>query len=519
MPTERKFFKRPIVYVVIAALAVIGLYFGFKNGAPALETITAVRGTVIQQVRVTGQFKPADSVELGFERTGRVTRVAANVGDIVLPGSVLVVLDQSELSAQLAQARATVSTQQAKLDELKRGTRPESITISESKAQSAEVSLNEARHSFEDAIRDAYAKANDAVRGKVDVLFLNPQTSPQLQFSVSNSQVKVNLESGRIDMERRLDAWVTSVAAISSAADLISYDATAQDNLSFTREFLSTAALALNNVTAGGSLTQTTIDGWRASVSGGLTAVSSAITTLSAGREGYRSAQSALKVAQNELALAKAGATAEEIAGQIAQVEQAEANVMTIEAQLSKTVIRSPIKGVVTTQDAKVGQIISPNVSVVSVISQSNLEIEANVPEVDVGKIQIGNTVAFTVDALPGEEFRGVLSHIDPAETVVDGVSNFKIKVSLAEPNARFKSGLTANLVIETLKKENVLVIPQYTITENETGTFVKVRSGETFSDVPVTLGVRGENGLVEILSGVNEGDAVQNIGFKDINQ
>jgi len=519
MPTKKRILKRPVFYIVILILAVLGLYFGLKGRAPVAETILAVRGTVVQEVRVTGQFKPAESVALGFERTGRVTRVVADIGDSVLPGSVLVVLDQSELSAQLAQARATVSVQQAKLDELKRGTRSESITISESKVQSAEVSLTEARHSFEDSIRDAYAKANDAVRSKVDVLFLNPQTSPQLQFSVSDSQVKVNLESGRIDMERRLDAWAISVFAISSATNLTSYDAQAQDNLSFTRDFLSTAALALNNVTAGGSLTQTTIDGWRASVSSGLTAVSSAITTLSAGREGYKTAQSALAVAQNELALVKAGATAEEIAGQTAQVEQAEANVLAIEAQLSKTVIRSPIKGVVTTQDAKVGQIISPNVTVVSVISQSDLDIEANVPEVDVGKIQVGNPVTFTVDALPGEEFRGTLSHIDPAETVVDGVSNFKVKASLVEPNPRFKSGLTANLLIETLKKENVLVIPQYTITENETGTFVKLKNGEVFTDTPVTLGVRGENGLVEILSGIKEGDAVQNIGFKDTAQ
>lgn len=508
---KRTWFLAVVVLVVLTA----GYFVFFNKSAPATEEISVTRGTVIQQVRVTGQFKPAESVKLGFERTGRVVRVAADVGSEVISGSVLVVLDQAELSAQLAQARATVAAQRAKLDELNRGTRPESITISEAQVQSAEVALNESQHSFGDAIRDAYAKTNDAIRGKIDVFFLNPRTSPQLLFSVSDSQIKVNLESGRIEMEHRLDAWAQSLAALSSATDFAPYDTAALGNLSYTRDFLSTAALALNNVTAGGSLTQTTLDGWRANVSSGLSSISTAITTLSAGREGYRTAQSALKVAQSQLALAKAGATVDEIAAQQAQVEQAEANVLTIEAQLSKTIIRSPIKGIVTSQDAKVGQIVSPNVAVVSVISQNNLEIEANVPEVDVGKIQIGNTVTFTVDALPGEEFKGTLTHIDPAETVVDGVANFKMKASFTAPDPRFKSGLTANLRIETLKRENVLVVPQYTILENDEGVFVKINKNNTVVDVPVTLGVRGENGFVEVLRGLAEGDKVLNIGFK----
>lgn len=513
---KKKLFKRPVLYVGLALIVITGSYFGFKSGAPIFNDISVVLGTVIQQVRVTGQFKPAESVELGFERAGRVVRVAYDVGDEVAAGSVLVILDQSELSAQLAQVRATVSAQQSKLNELKRGTRPESITISESKVQSAEVSADEARHSFGDAIRDAYAKTNDAIRSKVDTFFLNPQTLPQLQFSVSDSQVKVNLEAGRIEMERRLNAWAAALFSISSVSDLMPIDVITQGNLSFARDFLSTAALALNNVTAGGSLTQTTIDGWRANVSSGLTAVSTAISTLSTGREGYKYALSALKIVKNEFILVKAGATTEEIAAQEAQVEQAEANVLTIEAQISKTIIRSPIKGVVTLQNAKIGQIIPPNVTIVSVISQNDLEIEANVPEVDIGKIKTGNNVVFTVDALPNEEFHGALSHIDPAETVVGGVANFKIKISLSNPESRFKSGLTANITIETLKKENVLVLPQYAVLETDAGTFVRVANDGITKEIPVKLGVRSEDGLVEILSGILEGDSVMNVGLKN---
>ncbi|MBI5733225.1 hypothetical protein HY967_04760, partial [Candidatus Jorgensenbacteria bacterium] len=79
----------------------------------------------------------------------------------------------------------------------------------------------------------------------------------------------------------------------------------------------------------------------------------------------------------------------------------------------------------------------------------------------------------------------------------------------------RLKSGLTATLNIRTSEKEGVIIIPQYTLIENDEGTFVRRVDNGSTKDIPVTIGIRGQNGMVEIISGINEGDNLINIGTK----
>ena len=188
---------------------------------------------------------------------------------------------------------------------------------------------------------------------------------------------------------------------------------------------------------------------------------------------------------------------------------------MSVVTQFAKTVLRAPIRGVVTRQDAKVGQIVSPNVPVISIISENNLHIEANIPEVDIGKIAVGNPVQIIFDAFPQEKFTGKVFYMDPAETIIDGVVNFKVKINFDKKDVRLRSGLTANLTIQARKKDSALILPQYAIVENDRGTFVKKQKGAAFEEIPVTIGIRSKDGFVEILSGVEENEEVLNVGVK----
>mgnify|MGYP000078231634 CR=1 FL=1 len=194
------------------------------------------------------------------------------------------------------------------------------------------------------------------------------------------------------------------------------------------------------------------------------------------------------------------------------------AQVALVQAQIDQTVIRAPIAGIVTKQNAKIGEIAAANNPITSVISQGAFEIESNVPEVDVGKVALADTVNVTLDAFQGEHFTGRITKIDPAETVIDGVVNFKVTIAFDSADVRLKSGLTANLAIETEKHTNVLILPQVAVLETDAGAFVKVSSGGAVSQKPITIGLRDKNGNVEILSGVSEGDSVLNVGLKSSN-
>jgi len=116
---------------------------------------------------------------------------------------------------------------------------------------------------------------------------------------------------------------------------------------------------------------------------------------------------------------------------------------------------------------------------------------------------------------LQGKAFTGKVSYIEPAETIVDGVVNYKVRINFDKEDPRFKSGLTANLSIETLRKDNVLIASRDAFLDNGAGVVAKkIDHGKT-TQVKVELGIRGENNLVEILSGLAENDQVINVGLK----
>ena len=107
------------------------------------------------------------------------------------------------------------------------------------------------------------------------------------------------------------------------------------------------------------------------------------------------------------------------------------------------------------------------------------------------------------------------MASIDPAETIIDGVVNFKIKIAFDAPDPLVKSGLTANLMIETKIKADALTLPQFAIQETDQGSFVKKIENGTATQVPIAVGIRSKDGTIEILTGVAEGDSVKNIGAK----
>ncbi len=512
MKKIKKYLKKPIVIILIVVILLITGYFYFsREKKPDYEFILAARGNIIQEVSVTGSVKPAEAVDLAFEKTGKITKIYADVGDKVITGDLLAAIDNTDIAAQLAQAEADAKTQEAKLNELKAGTREEEIGVQEVKVQNAEVALEEAEKNLIDKIQDAYTKSDDAVRNKTDQTFKNPvMPLPQINFSINDSQLETDVEWQRIVIEDVLNAWGKSLAQLTSSSDLFSYLKNAKNNLNQAKSFLDKVASAINQATVISGTSQSTIDAWKVDVATARTNINTAISNVLSAEENLNTAQSNFTLASQELILKKAGATSEQIQAQEAQVEKAQANVLNYRAQLDKTIIRSPINGVVTKQDARVGEIVAANTSVISVISKVNFEIEANVPEADIAKIKINDMATITLDAYGNDvEFEVKVVKIDPAETAIEGVATYKTTFQFMEEDERVKSGMTANIDIFTDKREDVIIIPQRAVTTRDGRRTVNVLTDSGPVETEVKIGLRGSEGNIEIIEGLNEGDRV----------
>ncbi|MBI2048267.1 MAG: efflux RND transporter periplasmic adaptor subunit, partial [Parcubacteria group bacterium] len=489
-----------------------GGYFLFgREKSSEFETVTVARGPLVQEVSITGRVKPVQSVNLAFEKSGRVAVVYADIGKRVSIGEALVILENADIRAQLKQAQADVKAEEAKLAEMKQGTRQEDIEIQEAKVRNYELSLADARINLTDKIKDAYTKTDDAVRNKSDQFFKNPKTSnPELSFTSPNSSLAQSLEFNRVLMEQMLVSWQTSVSEIKTESDLNKYSTMAKSNLNQTSSFLDDAGFILSGVSPNPSLTQATIDGWKADIFTARTNINTAIGNITTAEEKWRSAESNLLIGQRELTLKKAGSTDLEIQAQEARLESKEAQVLNLEAQLGKTIIRAPINGVVTKQDAKVGEIIGANTSAVALISATQFEIEAHIPEADIAKVALQNKALVTLDAYGRDiVFEAFVVSVEPAETIIEGVATYKATIHFLKEDTRVKSGMTANIDIQAANLENVIAIPQRAVIRKNGEKFVRVLKNKIPTEVLVETGLRGSDGNIEITKGLTAGDVV----------
>ncbi len=538
-----------ILAVIIIAIGGYVVYQRQHKVAP--ELVASSRRSLIAAVTVTGQVTSANETDLSFQSGGKVSRLYVDAGAHVKAGQVLAELDDASQHAAVAQAEAALAVQQANLAQVQSGTRPEQLAVTatqESNAEQAvadaktnlanvnakaEVDLSNAYDAIPNLLNSAYLNADDAVTNQLNALFTGVDSNnPQLSYITSDAQAQLDAEAARQTMKMLLPTFLNETNTLPS--DDAGRDAalvTAIAHLHDVSTLLDNVAATLNVPT---NLSPTTLATYKGYVNVGRTNVNTSITALTNEQHTIASqlntnqnaiatattqlndATQALAVAKGQLDLQKAGSTPDQIASAKAQVGQAEANVQSAEAALDFTIIKAPIDGVITKRDTEIGESAAPNAPILSMIADTQLEIDANVPEVDIGKVKVGNPVDITLDAYPGQTFQGSVTYIDPAETDISGVVNYKVKVAITNNAEQFKSGLTANLSIETDRKDNALALPQYAIIENDQGTFVrKLKADGTTQDVPVTIGLRSEDGYVEILSGLNDGESVVNIGAK----
>lgn len=526
-------------WIISAGNAGYSLITAYSKGDS--EYITVTKGSITEIVSVTGNTKPIENITLGFQNSGIVSRVYYNLGDTVNAGDVIASLDTSSLSVALRQAWAAVEIQKAQLDNLMAGTQPENIATTETSLASAEDDLAETIKNQEVLVSNAYQSLLNStitaqsqnksstvpppiisgVYTKNNPGVLNIQiysTGSGGAFSLSGLSGGTGiLQSTRID-----STTITTPVALGDTGlfmQLPSANYSLSSGNSTSLDLLNYNALGINVVSQG---TTNNYDNTAWTITIPNTAALNYLLNYNAYQQALQNKSKSIALAQAqvdrmraELKLKQAGSTSQIIAAQRAGVRQAQASVSGVQVNLQNSKIIAPISGILTQQDAKIGQQVIPGVPLVSIIGSGGFEIEVGISEVDVGKLLIGNKVTMTFDAFPNETFDGTVSYIAPAETNKQGVITYLTKISFDKADPRLKSGLTANLNIITKHKDNVLILPQSAIVLNDQGKFVEVLENNKTKRIPVTIGIQDQNGNVEIISGVTENQQVLNVGLK----
>ncbi|WP_447585237.1 efflux RND transporter periplasmic adaptor subunit [Pseudoxanthomonas mexicana] len=181
-------------------------------------------------------------------------------------------------------------------------------------------------------------------------------------------------------------------------------------------------------------------------------------------------------VAQSDVDLARAArdqAHAQVNAAQ-AQIRQQTASTQTTRVNLDRTVIRSPVDGVVLTRTIEPGQTVAASLQAPELFTiaedLSKMKIELAVDEADIGQVKVGQAVSFTVDAFADRQFRGQVQQVRLSATTTSNVVTYPVVVSVDNSDGTLLPGLTVNAEIEVSKRDDILKVSNAALRYKPTG-------------------------------------------------
>jgi len=471
-----------VLVVLITAIVVSQRLGNARAATTSLQTAPAQRTTLVATVNAAGNIQAHEQLTLNFQVAGQVSKINVSVGDKVKTGQVLAELDATDLAFQVQQSEIALKIAQARLAMTKRGADPNDIAAAKARLDAAKRSGPTAADIAAARARLESARKNLAdVQSGVDPVTKARQALDKAKNDLWAAQIERDGIAGQVESGRagryQLDAANIRVANAELAVQQAqqAYD----------------AAVA--------SQTNTPLAQAEAQVREAEASLAKLLNTTNL--QDVAAAEASYKKLLE-------GPTAEDLLIAEANVETAQINLEQARLKLKNAQLVAPFDGTVTAVNIQRGQQVGSNTNAITLASTEHLEISVNMAEVDLPKLQVGQEVQITLDAVPGKILNGKVTQIAPAGVLQQGVVNYPITVTLTDLDPLVRPGMTANVTVIVERKENVLVVPNRAIRTQGRQRFVTVMHAGQQIQVPVQTGMVNDT-QTEIVSGLKEGDEV----------
>jgi RND family efflux transporter MFP subunit len=567
---KKKFYIPAIIVLLLVGFISYGQYKK-AHQPPVYELVKVERGDLTQTVEATGKIDAVDDLSLRFEIPGNVGAIPVKEGMEVKKGQLLASLKLNELNAAVSQAKANLDKQlagatqedrnfyasavdsaKASLDQAKIDVQ-NSVSAAQAAADTAQNNLKIAEGGDDSQIvSQAYANAVATLQSsllKLDDALTQADNILGLDNTLANEsfrQYLSKLDESKINQafSSYTTAKATREAVRSQVAPLVSTSdhQVVDQALNAMQNALSQATTLLLNVSETlratapiGTLTQASLDAKKAIIEttrGSVATQYAAVITQSQALVNAKNSLTTYTIAYQKAMqdLEKTKANVDNLIKiKQAAYNQALANyqgkinpprsvdVASYRASLAQAVasrdkafIFAPIDGIVTKLNKKVGELVSSADVMVSLLSP-HYEVKVDISEVDVGKIKTGNDVTITLDAFGTDtKLTGKVISIEPGPTVIQDVVYYKVRVGLDDTKVEIKPGMTANVSIKTDSRQGVLFLPSRAIKYDEDGArYVKVLEQNVEKEYSVHVGLKANEGKIEIVDGLNQGQEV----------
>lgn len=479
------------------AIAVAVVFFvAYKRSQPVpVEVVRLKRQDVTTTLAVTGRLEAVNRTAVStMGGPSRVLKVLVDVGDRVVAGQPLVVLDTRDLEDAVAVARADLVAAKAELNRskaltegAKQGSFLAQLALRDRIALTTERDRLKAQvESLTEKRRQALA-ALERVKGGAraeDVAAAEAQVASDLSASrlrdTEFRRAKMLFEQG-VYSQAQLDEAQSAMdqAKAKLAASISQAEALKKGRIEDIRE----AEAAVKEVEAN-------LQGAKAN----LQTAELALKNRTAERQSAESAK-----AQFKANLAGEAASRSQIAAAEARLKQAE-------SRLRQASVVAPFDGLVTARRIEPGQVVSPGAPLIEIAAPGKLRVRLDVDETYLGDVFIGQKAVIDAAVLNGQSVTGKVTEISSAADPQRGT--VEVRVDLDEQNPKLVSQMTVDVNLIVAERKNALVLPRQCIPQGLASPAVKVLKGESVEERPVKV-VRGDETHWVVLQGLSEGDLV----------
>ena len=508
--------KKKIIFLI---LVLIFAFIFFNKKDKSLEFGKLKTGNLVEIVSVSGNVEPAQESSLSFEKSGKIESINVKVGDKVRLGQVLASISGSNDYASILNAKANLQIAEANLSDAKNGASEIDIKVKEDNIKIAKNNLSLAYSSIPDTLSSIYTGITDVLNNKLNNFFTF-NFSYKFNFTSCDQGIQTKSE----DIRYSLDAKILALENLKNNSDLeniqdLNILNKKVDDIS--TEVYTTNLLVsnlLNNldkiVNSSCLNSSNNISLYRENLSKARTQIDNLILNINNLKSQINTLRNNLSTAEISLSQLKAGITAEKIKSLEAGVNVAKANLILAEANNSKNTLKAPFNGIITEIKINLGEISSPNISAIKIISENDLELKVKLAEVDLFKIKLQNKTKINLDTYGDSvNFEGIVSQIDPAATTEGKSNSYFAKINFLTQDDKIKSGMNGSAEIVVNEKTEAKYIDAKYLKVKNKDNFVRILKNEKYNsekDVEerkIEIGIKDKDGKVEIISGLNEND------------
>lgn len=514
---------RILIGVIILIIIIFGFYNVFlKKENEKYNLFIVRRGNISQEVSETGTVKKGEEVNFSFKSAGKIEKINVKAGDKLEIGKELAKLETTQLSLKIAEAQANLEVNQAQLNKLLAGASAEDIKLAETAVLTAKQNLEDTKETAQEKLNNDYGDALNVLEDaylRADTAFKIVQVV-QLTYFTRSDQEGFDVRDNKDRIETNLNKIKTSLDRVkanfkeenmdSAFGEFKKYLGNISNALTIIRQ--SCEETSYQNTVS--SADKTSLDTRRADINTALTNVTNSQQTISltkvTNQSNINTAENSLKKAEDELAKLKAPARPEDVDLYQAKVKEAKAQLNLLQRELQEATLVSLSPGQITKINQREGEVVQVGQAVLSFLPTNPFQIEADIYEEDIIKVKLGDAVDIKLTAWPDKAIKGKVVAIDPAEKLIEEVVYYEVNIDFEELMPELKPGMTADIIIKTDFKENVIIVPNSAIEEKGSKKTVQVQKNNSFREQAIEIGLKGADDMVEVVSGLKEGDKIK---------